>query len=138
MKELQAAVDDLREHCTRVAAKLNIELLPPDTIQSAMTKAKKGNITESAEIFVSGISAFRQQKALKDSENSDQGKMIATTKKIMSNLYPVAMVLFRFAGFVGNVTTFQNLADSANQTIDYKPLTIAVNAVQTTSEVVFF
>jgi hypothetical protein len=106
MKELQAAVDDLREHCTRVASKLNIELLPADKIEFAMMRAKRGDITQSAEIFVNEISAFRQQKASKDSENSDQGKMIASTKKIMSNLYPVAMVLFRFAGFVGNVITF--------------------------------
>jgi hypothetical protein len=111
VKELQAAVVDLREHCTRVASKLNIEFLPDDKIESAMTRAKRGDFTESAEMFVTEISAFQQQKALKD---SDQGKMIASTKKLMSNLYPVAMVLFRFARFIGNVITFRNLADSVN------------------------
>ena len=114
LKELQAAVSDLREHCTRVASKLNIDLLSADKIEFAMASAKKGDVTESAQIFVNEISIFQRQKALKDSDNSDQGRMIASTKKVMSNLYPVAMVLLRFAGFVGDVITFRNLADLAN------------------------
>ena len=112
LKELQAAVADLREHCTRVASKLNIELLPADKIEFAMESAKKGDVTKSAQIFVSEISTFQRQKALKDSDNPDQGKMIASTKKVMSNLYPVAMVLLRFTGFVGNVINFPSLTDS--------------------------
>lgn len=104
---------DLQEHCTRVASKLNIDLLPADKIESAMESAKKGNVTKSAHIFVSEISAFQRQNALKDSDNSDQGKMIGSTKKIMSNLYPVAMILLRFAGFIGNVIPVRNFAHGA-------------------------
>jgi hypothetical protein len=114
LKDLQTAVSDLQERCARVASTLNIDLLPADKIEFALENAKKGNITKSAQIFVSEISGFQQQKILKDSDNSDERKMMASTKKVMSNLYPVATVLLRFAGFIGNVVTFGNLADGAN------------------------
>ena len=114
LKELQTAVLDLREHCVRVASKLNIDLLSADKIEFAMTSAKKGDVTKSAQIFVSEISTFQREKALKDSDNSDQGKIITSTKKVMSNLYPVAMVLLRLTGFIGDVIAFRNLADNAN------------------------
>jgi hypothetical protein len=111
LEDLKAAVVDLREHCTRVASKLNIELLPADKIELAMTNAKKGDVTKSAHIFMNEISTFQQQKTSKDSDNSDQRKMIESTKKVMSKIYPVAMVLLRFAGFVANVSAFRSLAD---------------------------
>ena len=106
LKYLRSALNDLQSHCSFAAKKFNLELFPDDETNILMTNVETRNITEAAQEFSSKIFSFQKQKSSRDSED--------VSTKFMSKMYPIAKVLLRLAGFVGDVIFFPYLPSADN------------------------